>query len=601
MANWQDAEIVNNASSWQDAPVVDTKQPDIYSSMEAVMPGMSAVPRFVEGAYRGLESAKTGAQQLGNLVDPYASGEEKAIRGGELKSEIAMRDLRIGKLGKAGFVGSMVGEAAPSVMLPGGPAGGVVKRVLGGVASDVAASVADPVREDETRLGNLQRAATFSSVLRGGGSTISGAFRRLSNARAGNFADADIKELVDTADAEQIRIFFDDATQGTFAQKMSVAAEYLGRVGTGRGRVLQNEDAQKAALRWLDKVSGDFDDYAEVVQAGVGRKLDIFKKEAARKYARAAREIGDDAGEVVTKSFDNVSNSSIAAETAKGTRANKDVIAFLEKFRDAPRGDFNAMIEFRSDMLADFRNLVEDASVNHSSKGLISKAVDALDGDMSAFAKSHGAEGSWRAANKFYRETVVKFKQGKLKGLLNEKSAGNFDEQAAWKYLVQQSTNPKRARLMWQSLDSKGRNAVRFGLIKEAYDASTSGGGPFSPAKFAGFLEKRMPVVDQFFRGRTGSELKGLANVMRHVERAGQYAENPPTGQRLVPLLFAGAGYVEPTSVAAAGGVALTIKGLFQTKAGRNLLLSASTATPGSKAFDEIMQNLEKVAARASN
>jgi hypothetical protein len=365
--------------------------------------------------------------------------------------------------------------------------------------------------------------------------------------------------------------------------------------------VRQNDEAAAAANRWLNKVSGDNDDFAEIVQTGINRKLNIFKKEASRKYGRVAREIGD-AGQVPTAKFDSVAENSIASETAKGTRANPAVVDFLNRFKDAPRGDFNEMIEFRSDFnkeLGDF--LSGDVSISKSSIDALNKAKNALDADMTEFASSRGAKESWEAANKFYQNTIVQFKKGKLKSLLNEKSAANFDEQAAWKYLVQNSTNPKRARLMWQSLDVKGRNAVRFGLIKEAMDKAAPEGAPFSPAKFSGYLESRDAVVNQFFKGKAKEEINGLVNVMRHIERAGQFAENPPTGQRAIPVLLAGGFVFEPNTAIASTTFAGTVKGLFQTKIGRNLLLAANKATPGSEDFDKIMESIERFSSRASN
>jgi len=592
-----------------DSPPTEAELEQIFGAEEPAetsqFPGaLGSVSKFGEGLFRGLQQAKAGAQQLFSEIpsltpatDPAAEQQQRQ----ELKSEIAMRDIRIRELGLPGQAGAIVGETLPSLTVPGGPTGALTRRLAGGVAADVVASVADPVREDETRLGNIGRAAAFSGGIRGTGAGLSSGFRKISNVRTGQFADADVKKLIDSADSEQISIFFDDVTQGTFAQKASVAAEMFGRAGTGAGRIRQNKEALAAATRWLNKVSNDSDDFAEIVQTGLVRKLDIFKREASRKYARVGREIGD-AGNVETKIFDRSVDSGVAAETTKGTRSNAAVVDFLNRFKDAPRGDFNAMIEFRSDFtkeLGDF--LSGDVSISKSSIDVLTRAKNALDADMTAFAKANGANDSWKAANNFYKNTVIQFKKGKLKALVNERSAANFDEQAAWRYLVQNSTNPRRARLMFQSLDAKGREAVRFGLVKEAMSKASPEGAPFSPARFAGYLESREAVVNQFFKGKSNEEIKGLIKVMRHIERAGQFAENPPTGQRLIPVLFAGGAFFEPGTVAAATGVSLTIKGLFQTKSGRNLLLAASTATPGSKQFDTIMQNLETVASRASN
>jgi hypothetical protein len=597
-----------------DSPPTEAELEEIFASPPeqpsfAEATGLGGVTRFSEGLFRGLKQARAGAEQLGAATEGFGDtlfgrepAPEREQRQQMLKSEIALRDIKIGELGIPGQAGGIIGEALPSTLLPGGPTGGLLRRVAGGVVADVAASIADPVREDETRLGNIERAAAFSSAFRVPGAAVSSGVKRLVNARSGQFADADIKELIDTANAEQISVFFDDVSKGSFARQASAAAEVFGRLGTGSGRIRQNEEALNAANRWLQRVSNDGDDFAEIVQTGVKRKLDIFKREASKKYDRVAREIGEEAGTVNTRLFDSASDAGIAAEGAKGTRANQAVIDFLQKFKDAPRGDFAAMIEFRSDMGKELRGFLSgDVPIAKSSIDSIIQATNALDEDMAKFADQHGARGSWRAANKFYQETVLQFKKGKLKSLLNEKSAANFDEQAAWKYLVQNTTNPKRARLMWQSLDTKAREAVRFGLIKEALEKATPSGGPFSPAEFAGFLEKRSPVVDQFFKGRSGDEIKGLIKVMRHIQQAGSIAINPPTGARAIPVGIAAISAADPSTGAVLLGSAVTLKGLFQTKAGRNLLLAANTASPGSQKFDEILENLTKVASRTSN
>lgn len=573
---------------------------------DPVAEALTSVGRFAEGTQLGLQQARAGAEQLGESIIGGVRGlfvdEPPSERPAELKSEIAMRDIRLKELGAIGQAGGIIGEALPSTLLPGGPAGGLARRVAGGVAADVAASVADPVREGETRLEKLGTAAAFSAGLRAPVAALSPVAKRIFNAKAGKFADSDIKELIDTADAEQISIFFDDVSRGSFARQASAAAEVFGRLGTAPGRIRQNQEALTAANRWLERVSNDGDDFAEIVQTGLGRKLDIFKREASKKYDRVAREIGDEAVVVDTRLFDNASDVGIAAETAKGTRANQEVVNFLQKFKDAPRGDFNAMIEFRSDMGKELSGFLSgDVPLAKSSIDSIIRATKALDEDMAKFASSHGAKDSWRAANAFYQNTVLQFKKGKLKALLNEKSAANFDEQAAWKYLVQNTTNPKRARLMFQSLDSKGREAVRFGLIKEALEKSTAAGEPFSPAKFGGYLETRQDVINQFFKGQAKDEINGLINVMRHIKQAGSVTAAPATGTRaILPLLGVGT-IIEPTTAVAATGTALTLKGLFQTKSGRNLLLSANTATPGSQAFDKIVENITKVVSRVSN
>ena len=570
-----------------------------YEGQEKLMPGMSAVPRFAEGMYRGLQNFKTGVQQLGNFLDIYADDEEREAQSIKLKSELARNDMRTMDLGLPAQGGSMVGEALPSMALPGGTGGTLTRKIAGGVAADTLASVADPVREGETRAGNLKTAATFSAGFRGTGGFLSGAWRRLANARAGNLQTEEMRALVDAADAEEIRLFFQDVSEGAMARKAAVAAETVFGVGSRRA---QNDEAYAAASRWLADVSGDGDDYAEIVNDSLRNKLDIFRRQASNMYGRVSDKLGEAAGDVPTTSFVNASNAAIAAERAKGTRANAQVIDFLERYRDAPHGNFDEMIEFRSDMRKDLENLIRGDGINYSAETAIRNAYSAIDQDMESFARLHEADDLWRKANDFYAEHVVQYKKGKLKALLNESSAANFDRQAAWRYLTQASSNnAERARLMWRALDSKGRNAVRMGLLDEALEAATPANGPFSPAKYAAYLEKRMPVIEQFFRGGKREELKGLINVMRAVERSGQILENPPTGNRVIPWLLGAGTVIEPTA-AAVGGTSLGgMKLMFETKTGRNFLLAAADASPGSEDFDKILEGIETFASRASN
>ena len=132
-------------------------------------------------------------------------------------------------------------------------------------------------------------------------------------------------------------------------------------------------------------------------------------------------------------------------------------------------------------------------------------------------------------------------------------------------------------------------------------EAATREGSPFSPARFAGFLEKREDVWKQFFRGESGEQLGGLIKLMRHIERAGQFAENPPTGNRLLQVLFFGGSVASPDLGAAAVTSSLGLKGLFQTTTGRNMLLAANTATEGSAKMDNVAEQIVKLLSRSTN
>jgi len=115
-----------------------------------------------------------------------------------------------------------------------------------------------------------------------------------------------------------------------------------------------------------------------------------------------------------------------------------------------------------------------------------------------------------------------------------------------------------------------------------------------SPAKFASYLEKHDNVITQFFKGKELAEIQGMQNLMRQVQRAGQYAENQPTGKRVIPFLLGGqavASVFSPTMATASGGIAAisqTIQKLFQTKAGRDALVAATKYKPGTPAMEKL-------------
>lgn len=552
--------------------------------------GLTANLDFARGLVAGLQNAGTGAQQL---IDDTLGRDTQM-----LQEQIAQRDQQVENLGGFAQAGRVVGETLPSMAVPGGQGTGLT-RLATGVALDTATSLADPVREGESRAERAAQTGAFSFGLRGLSEGVSGIARRVSNAKIGELEDG-ARKLIDAADAEDIPIFFDDISDNNLAAQASVAAEYFGRVGTGRGRKLQGEAAEAAASRWLARVTGDNDDFHEVIQDGLKNKLRFFQRGMSRRYARVTQKMGD--AEVDTPEFNRVVEKSIAAEAAKGSRANPEVVNFLTKFRDAPRGNFDQMIEYRSDFNDELFDFFANTQLGRTSKTALGEAKDALETDLSAFARAQGAETEWRAANNLYQQTVIPFKKSKLKALLNEKSSGNFDEASAWRYLAANTAGQKtRARKMWQSLDAKGRMGVRRGLLQDAYDAATREGQPFSPARFATSLQKRMDTANQFFKGKSGDELRGLVKVMRHIERAGQFAENPPTGNRLFPVALAGGTVVEPTVGAGLTGGALAIKGLFQTKAGRDALLAVNRATPGSEAFDRAMERVIRSIVRSDS
>jgi hypothetical protein len=174
-----------------------------------------------------------------------------------------------------------------------------------------------------------------------------------------------------------------------------------------------------------------------------------------------------------------------------------------------------------------------------------------------------------------------------------------------------------RAQKFYARLDAKGQAAVRYGIVASALDKATdASSGIFSPKRFVTALDKTDEAQGVFFRGKDKWELDGFANLMAHLTRAGQYAENPPTGQRLIPYLLGGglasgvSGLVTHAGVplgaglagnASAIGMIAIARLLFTTPKGRDFLLSSSSLEPGTRAMNALVSQIDSTLSRGAS
>ena len=81
---------------------------------------------------------------------------------------------------------------------------------------------------------------------------------------------------------------------------------------------------------------------------------------------------------------------------------------------------------------------------------------------------------------------------------------------------------------------------------------------------------------------------------MRHVERAGQYAENPPTGARTIPWLLGGAAAANAPLAAKVAAVSGIARAMLTTGPGKRFLLAASNLEAGSPAMAKLLERVEQ-------
>lgn len=186
-----------------------------------------------------------------------------------------------------------------------------------------------------------------------------------------------------------------------------------------------------------------------------------------------------------------------------------------------------------------------------------------------------------RAADAFYKKEVVPLKDRML-----AKALKTDEPDQIYKKFIQRGAGD-RANKFYNALDQKGQSSVRYGMLVDAYEKASKD-GVFSPKKFTSRLKDLKSPKNVFFKGDRGKELDGFEKLMEHSERFGQFAENPPTGQRIAQMLGA-ASYTTLGIPATALGVRL-----LSTPAGKRLILAASELDPGSSKMEALIEKFQR-------
>lgn len=153
-----------------------------------------------------------------------------------------------------------------------------------------------------------------------------------------------------------------------------------------------------------------------------------------------------------------------------------------------------------------------------------------------------------------------------------------------------------KAANFYKNLDPKGQAALRYQMAENAFDKAWDPNKEvFSPAKFAQEFERMRAPYNNIFTGGDKAQVDGFVKLMRHVERAGQYAENPPTGNRLVGLAFGLGAGVNPALAAKGAGISAIAKVLFTTEAGKRILLAAKDVPPNSPQMANLLMQVQKL------
>lgn len=426
--------------------------------------------------------------------------------------------------------------------------------------------------------------------------------RKLINAKAGKFSSQNIDELVKLGEQHGVRVFADDVSDNILLKKMSVTAENIPVVGTVSGRKAQNIEQRIAARKMGERLAGGVDDFGEAIQGQLSRQLERVSKKSKALYDEAAKPL-DNFGVIPKTNFRSQIQKELQEEIEKGSRANSDLVKTLQSFLDAPDGNFSRLREQRTDLGQEISLYYKGENVNIGATGVerLQRAKNALESDIDGFVRQTGNQDAIRKfdlANQFYQEKKLPFKNSKLAKFVKD------DEPEKIMAFLRGNANEfgrkSRGELLYKNITPEGRQIVKAAFVNDAFEKANQGQA-FSANKFALELEKAQKVTEVFFKGRDAKELDGLVRLMRATGRAGQIAENPPTGARLIiPGAIAGAATDLGTTVTAVGGFGLASKYLLTSAHGRNLLSGLNRTTENTRGFERLLQRINMFLTRSA-
>lgn len=571
--------------------------------------GMSVIEKGLVGLGRGFTDAIEGAKQAGLAVGEKLGLAREGAAQGYAEAVRPERELFERGLGNdtAASIGRVVGETAPLLAVPVGGAATAGGRVGLAAATGAGTGAIQLVDEDkgQSRLGNTLAGAAIGA---GGGVAVEGLARvggKLLNTVKGTTANPDAKAVLDAGAAHGIPVYAQDVSNNPLLRSATTTAEQLPLVGLAGARQTQQDAAKAAAARFRDQFADVGEDTGNVVQTSLANRTQRLQQVAGKKYDRVAQ-LADPLGSVPLPKLQNTvkqlaDESKAIPDVTGGRGAANQMLEQLDQLAQSGNLTFSQLRAVRSDLGKSIRELERSASENRFERlrGL-QQAKAAITEDLDAFASRSNSgqlKQAWRAADAFYKNRVVPQRARDI-----QRVAEHVNPDEAYSAFLKAGTNQDRAKRLYQAIGANGRQAVRYGIVRDAYSKAIregTAGEVFSPAKFAGELERLQGATGVFFKGADKQQLDGLIKVMRHVQRAGQFAENPPTGARLLgPALMGGAGadlfLTGGANLTAGATSALVLKALTTTRPGIRFLTASSRLEDGSPRLARLVYQFEQ-------
>lgn len=527
---------------------------------------------------------------------------------------------------KQGFdwtrLGAEVFSAAPFLLTGGGGYGAAIKRGAVGGAALGGSSFAPDSAE---RLNNTALSAVGGAAGGALGKAVGNLTTRAINAYKNNL-EKGAKEIVDQGEKYGIRTSVGDAGRNPHVQRAESALDQIPVIGASGFRAAQQAEVKGAANKVVDKLrqemsDTDFKSLNKIQSAAAGgdknamRILNIVNNtgDDSGKIMQAAAEIKNWRGsQLASQMYDRVGtlagNTTINpsktitaidnviskdSKVVPNQELIKEISSIKTKLNDPSiNTSFGELRAARSRL----GELVDEWGRQGKSTSGLTQIRTAIDDDIKDFAMGSGKQGlisEYRRADTFYKQ----LQSNKDKALANSMRSSEPDQ--IFRTFVQFGKGDKAANF-YKNLDPKGQSAIKFEMANRALEKATNDStGVFSPAKFANEFERLGEPYKNIFTGADKAQMDGFIKLMRHVERAGQYAENPANGSRLLmPGAMMATGASAVAAPAATGFGLAGVYGmskLFTTTAGKRILLAAKDLPAGSDKLNNLLKQAQQL------
>ena len=479
------------------------------------------------------------------------------------------------------------------------------------------------VHENNTeRLKSMRNGAIGGAAGGAVGKKIGDGVAKVINIKQGRMAPA-AQEVDELGKKFNVKTSVGDVGRNPIIQKTEVAMESIPAVGTSKFRQNQQNQVKDAAVKAVEQLKTKLDDVDYKAIPQIQRAANAGDKNAIR-ILSVVNDAGDDTGKILQAAAEikNWRGQRVASQmyeqvgrlAGSGTVApnktvqaidnviaadskvtpNKELLGEINSIRKNLL-DPNINTNFKEMRAVQSRlgEIVDEWGRQGKSTSGLTQIRTAIDDDILDFAQSSGNTkllSELKRANALYAQ----LQKGKDKAFAN--ASRSIEPDQIFNNFMKVGKGDKAANF-YKNLDPKGQAALRYQMAENALSKATNEStGTFSPAKFALEFERMSAPYSNIFKGADKAQMDGFVKLMRHVERAGQYAENPPTGNRVIPALLGGAAVLQPTAIATTGALSGTMKLLFTTEAGKRILLAAKDVPPNSPQMANLLMQAQKLA-----